>query len=360
MRRDRRGRPTPRKDRLDFAPSGRRPVGAAGRWAARADAFVSPEPAATPRVRTVLAAVDGTPFGEHALPLAAAVARQAGATLRVIHVFSARETAGEATRLLADARWVLDRRRRQGEYLDGLVRRLVRSYPLPVTGSLLDGADVPEAVCEASATADLVVMATRERGSWSRFVWGSVTAAVARRARCSVLLVRGRGDPPCLDAARLPRDVLVPLDGSERGEEAMRAAVTLGSLSAAGYDLLHVVSAWSFAGVSLHGHGALTPLPGEMPVVDARAYLDGAAARLARQGVTATSSVVIDDRPVAESIAGYAERTGAELVALTTRGRGPLSRLFRGSVAEEVACRLNVPVLLTRPRTPVAAADTEQ
>jgi nucleotide-binding universal stress UspA family protein len=203
-------------------------------------------------------------------------------------------------------------------------------------------------------------MATRERGSWSRFVWGSVTAAVARRAHCPVLLVRGRDDPPGLEAARLPRDILVPLDGSERGEEAMRAAVALGSLSAAHYDLLHVVSAWSFAGLSAHGHGAPTPLPGEMPVADARDSLDGVAARLDRQGATATSNVVIDDRPIAEAIAGYAERTGAELVALTTRGRGPLSRLFRGSVAEEVARRVGVPVLLTRPRTPVALSGTEQ
>ena len=142
---------------------------------------------------------------------------------------------------MADAPWVLDQRRRRGEYLDGLVRRLKRAHPLSVTGTLLDGADVPEAVCEASAGADLVVMATRNRGSWARFWWGSVTAAVARHARCPVLLVRGRDDSPALDAARLPRDILVALDGSERGEEAVRAAGTVGSLSRASYDLLHVI-----------------------------------------------------------------------------------------------------------------------
>ena len=108
MRRDRARRSVPRRDRIDFARSGRRPVGAPGRWAAWADAFVSPAPAGIPPVRTVLAAVDGTPFGEHALPLAAEVARRAGAMLRVVHVFSARELAGEAVRLLADSRWVRD------------------------------------------------------------------------------------------------------------------------------------------------------------------------------------------------------------------------------------------------------------
>jgi nucleotide-binding universal stress UspA family protein len=300
-----------------------------------------------------LAAVDGTPFGEHALPFAVGVARRAGAALRVVHVFPARELAGEAAGLMADARWVLDQRRRRGEYLDGLIRRLTRVHPLPVTGALLDGADVPEAVCDASAAADLVVMATRNRGSWARFWWGSVAAAVARRARCPVLLVRGREEPPDLAAVRLPHDILVPLDGTERAEEAVRSAVTLGSLSGANYDLLHIVSAWTFTGSVAH-EGGLTPLPGEMPEADARHYLDGVSARLARHGLVATGHVVIDDRPVVDAITGYAERTGAELVALTTRGRGPLSRLFRGSVAEEVACRVGVPVLLSRPRVPAA------
>jgi nucleotide-binding universal stress UspA family protein len=106
----------------------------------------------------------------------------------------------------------------------------------------------------------------------------------------------------------------------------------------------------------MHGHGGLTPLPGEMPEADARHYLRRVAARLAGDGVEATTSVVIDDRPVAAAIAGHAERTAAELVALTTRGRGPLSRLFRASVAEEVAARAGVPVLLTRPRDPAAAS----
>lgn len=70
--------------------------------------------------------------------------------------------------------------------------------------------------------------------------------------------------------------------------------------------------------------------------------------RRRRKGVVVEGDVVIDDRPAAEVIAAHAERTGAELVAMTTRGRGPLSRLFRSSVPEEVVCRVGVPVLLTR------------
>jgi nucleotide-binding universal stress UspA family protein len=96
------------------------------------------------------------------------------------------------------------------------------------------------------------------------------------------------------------------------------------------------------------GHGAVTPLPEEVSAADARGHLDRVAGRLAGYGLAATGNVVVDDRPVAAAIAGYAERTGAELVTLSTRSRGPLSRLFRGSLAEEVACRVGVPVLISR------------
>lgn len=198
-------------------------AGAADRRSPRV-ASVSPIPLGATPVRTVLVAVDGTSFGEYALPFAVEVARRAGAALRVVHVFSSWEVAGEASQLAAGAQWVLDQQRRRSEYLDGLIQRLKQVHPLPVTGALLDGADVAEAVCKASASADLVVMATRNRGAWARFWRGSVTAAVARRARCPVLLVHGREDPPDLTVARLLHDFPPSLDGGEQGEGAVRAA----------------------------------------------------------------------------------------------------------------------------------------
>lgn len=345
MRRDLAMQLAPRRQSAAVSgPTKQGATGVADQWPVRPNAREVLAPVREKPVRTVLAAVDGTPFGEHALPLAAAVAERAGAALRVAHVFSAREEAGEAAHAPAGTRRVIDRQRRRGEYLDGLVRRLARHNPLPVTADLLLGGDVAETVCEASAAADLVVMTTRGRGAWARFWRGSVTAAVVRRARCPVLLVRGRDDRSDLAVARLPQDILIPLDGTGRGEEAIRSAVALGSAGAT-YHLLHVVRAWDFSGAGAHGWG-LTPLPGEMPLVNADDYLCGVASRLAGSGGAVTARVVIDDRPVVDAIAEYAERIGAEVVAMTTRGRG---RLCRGSVANEVAGRVDVPVHLTRP-----------
>jgi nucleotide-binding universal stress UspA family protein len=298
---------------------------------------------------TVLVPVDGSPFGEHALPLAVRVARAAGAALRVVHVFSAGSAAGDAPRLLADDGWVRGQRWRRGEYLAGLARRLATTGPRPLTTALLDGADVAGAVCEAAAGADLVVMAHRGRGPWGRFWYGSVAADVARRTQAPVLLVRGGEDPPDFTGGRLSRHVLVPLDGTERGEAALGPAVALGSLSDATHELLHVVRAWRFAGDLARGYGGFTPLPGQTPEAEARRYLRRVANRLARQATTVWGSVRLDDRTTAEAIARHAELTGADLIALTAGGRGALSRLFRGSVADQVLRRSAVLVLLCRP-----------
>jgi nucleotide-binding universal stress UspA family protein len=161
-------------------------------------------------IRTVLVPVDGSPLGEHALPLAVRVARAAGAALRVVHVYSAGSAAGDAPRLLADGGWVRGQRRHRGEYLNGLARRLTTTGQRPPTTVLLDGADVAGAVCEAAAGADLVVMATRGRGPWARLWHGSVAADVARRSRVPVLQVRGGEDPPDFTGGCLPRHILVP------------------------------------------------------------------------------------------------------------------------------------------------------
>ena len=300
--------------------------------------------------RTILVPVDGTRFGEHAVPLAADIARRARAALRVILVFSLREAAGAAVRLEANERWVIDQRSRRGDYLAELGDRLTRHYSIPVSCGLVDGRETTETLCEASAAADLLVMATRGRSAWAEFWRGSVSAAVARQARCPVILVRGRNDPPDLSAVRRPRKILVPLDGTPASEAAIESAVGLGSLSGASVKLLHVIPQEPLIGLPAHPVRVADSPPGRsLTAATARSYLREVVTRLGDEEVTGAASLVVDDRPVAEAISSFAKRSGADLIALTTRGRGPLSRLARGSVAEQVVRRTDIPVLLARP-----------
>jgi nucleotide-binding universal stress UspA family protein len=291
--------------------------------------------------------VDGSPAAEHALPYALAIARRAGAEVTLVNVYSTLQAANDPERL----GW------RGGEdlveplrgYLDGLARRVTDASPVRVRTLLLDSPWPEDALCATGDwQADLVVMAARRRGWWSRLLHGSVSTGIARRSRSPVLLVpAGDGRPDPTADPPLGR-VLVPLDGSARAERALGPAVALAALSDGGCDLLRVVRSrpyvvdWSLAYL-----GRPTVTPAEQTRA-ARRYLRRVAARLRAGGVPTRWRAVADERPTAEAIAWYAGRCGADVVAVASRGGVGLAGLFRGSLAVRVARLAPVPVLICR------------
>jgi nucleotide-binding universal stress UspA family protein len=143
------------------------------------------------------------------------------------------------------------------------------------------------------------------------------------------------------------RSVLVPLDGSPFAEQALPLGVTIARACRAKLRLALVHE---------------PPLPPPSPdqadlflIADLqrrraeRAYLKEQAARLRADGPLTVVTAVLDD-PVAKALAEHVQATGVDLVVMTTHGRGPLSRLWLGSVADELVRTLAVPVLLVRPR----------
>src|SRR5262249_8289522 len=54
--------------------------------------------------------------------------------------------------------------------------------------------------------------------------------------------------------------------------------------------------------------------------------------------------------PIADALCEQAAATGADLIVMTTHGRGGLARAWLGSVADDLIRRLTVPVLLVRPQ----------
>src|SRR5262249_37193676 len=143
--------------------------------------------------RSVLVPLDGSTFGEHALPLALSIARRAGAGLHVVHVHAAPEAmyAPDGILILDDG---LEDRLKQGKqaYLDGIVQRLARVSPVRVTPVLLEGEGVADSLRAAvtGTGADLVVMTTHGRGALGRLWLGSVADELVRDLPTPLLLVR--------------------------------------------------------------------------------------------------------------------------------------------------------------------------
>ncbi len=300
------------------------------------------------RYRSLLVPLDGSAFGEHALPLALGIARRAGASVRLVYVHSPLESAWGPDRLYPDSGLDVWLKQRKQAYLDGLMRRLAKVTSVPVQPLLIEGREVAPTLCEvAGAATDLVVMSTHRRGLLGRLWHGGVADALVRRLTAPLLLVRGYDAPVDLTGDPAPRHVLIPLDGSEAAEQVLGPVLDLGTLTGAGHTLLRIIRHEADYSVAYGRAGTGRPA-GERAQAEAWGYLRRLAGRLGGEAGRVKPRLFVAGQPVAASVLWYAEKHDADLIALATRGRGALSRLFRRSVADQVARHATTPVLVVR------------
>ncbi len=153
------------------------------------------------------------------------------------------------------------------------------------------------------------------------------------------------------------QSILVPVDGSTFAEQALPLALSLARRSGASLHLIHVLqplaSVYTEAPLFVESECDLEARIQER----FRTYLDELAARLAkRRSMVVTSSLL--EGEVVPGILAHTEETKPDLVVMTTHGRGPLGRFWLGSVTDELARVLTVPLLLVRPQGE-AAPDLE-
>lgn len=310
--------------------------------------------------------LDGSAHSEHALALAAAIADVAGARLTLVRVHTplGRVTAVSGASMLEVDEYAIDRAQR---YLDGLARDMAPELngDRLATRVLVGGVSAELLRYTRESGSDLVVMTTHGRGAVGRAWLGSVADRMVRRARVPILLLRPGERSPALPAsAPAWLHVLVTLDGSDIAAQVLGSALALAKLMHARITLLRVVERTQLEfGYPSVPHGVvLEPRGLEDEVQEARAYVDGVADELHAAGAEVNAMVVVHPRP-AEAILETADAIGADLIALSTRGHGGLSRVFLGSVADKVLRGASVPVLLQRPqagrpeaRVPEAAA----
>ncbi|HEU5304204.1 MAG TPA: universal stress protein [Gemmatimonadales bacterium] len=143
-------------------------------------------------------------------------------------------------------------------------------------------------------------------------------------------------------------NILVPLDGSELAEQAVSVA---GSLARrAGGTLRLAAVEEPLPALALPSEALIGAVDVEF---EARAhtagYLDSVADGVRRVQDGTVQTVVLEG-PVASALHGYAVDEGIDLVVMTTRGRGGVSRWLTGSVADQLLRRTTVPVVLLHPK----------
>ena len=300
-------------------------------------------------LRSILVPLDGSSFGEYALPYALAVARRTGAHVQVVHKHVPPAPVHPDGVLAADLKLDPKSRIREQAYLDGVVARLTAAG-VPASSALVEGPTL-DALCHQAEVqaADLVVLTTHGRGPLSRFWLGSVADGLVRRLKQPLLLVLPTEDeaPP---VEPLPRRFLVPLDDSEETESILEPAVALGTAFGAEYTLFQVVTPPPTAGWEAN---VLDPGAEEMVreayEEQARSRLEATAEKLRGRGLTVHVKTAVAVSPGAAVLA-EAETGAHDLIALATHGRGGLTRLLLGSVADKVLRGSSLPVLVRKTR----------
>lgn len=200
--------------------------------------------------------------------------------------------------------------------------------------------DLPaNALVEVAAGAGLLVVGARGIGPIHSLLLGSVSSACLHHAPCPVAVIRSGLEVP---TPHERRRVVVGVDGSSEGQQALRWAAEHASATGS---TLEVVHAWHTPVMTA---GALAYVPIEVDTFEttAREVLD-------RMMTTITdvplhepaSSILIQDRPT-KALLDCAK--GADLVVVGARGLGGFTGLLLGSVSDQLSRHAPCPVVVVR------------
>ncbi|GAA4682123.1 universal stress protein [Pseudonocardia yuanmonensis] len=281
---------------------------------------------------TVVAGIDGSDLAIGAARWAAAEAARHRCVLRLVRAYRMPPASNpEAASLL----WS-----HAHHQLWNAAHRVRAVVPeLAVEQAVVEG-DPTEVLLHESAGARLLVVGTRGVGGFAALLVGSVGAALARRAECPLVVVRGPVLPDAaLTRADRTRPVVVGVDGSPAGETALAFAFA-------------EADAWSAPVVAVHAWlehleeaDALAGLA-ELEQHEREVLAERLAGWTGKYpGVPVSRELV--HGPPARALVAWSDT--ARLVVVGSTGRGRVGRALLGSTGRALLQHANAPVAVVRP-----------
>jgi nucleotide-binding universal stress UspA family protein len=305
-------------------------------------------------VKQILCPVDLSEFSGRALRHALALSRWYGASLVAL---------GVRPTVLQPTPWMeypmampleapADRERAARAVLE-FVTDIAGTTPVQVI--VRDGS-VPHEIIRAATElpADLIVMGTHGLSGFERFMLGSVTEKVLRKAPCPVLTV-----PPAIAADRSPtvvfRTIVCGVDFSRAGNQAFEYAVSLAQEAGGRIVLVHALEWFAEEEPKLSAHFNVSEFRRTLEA-DARQQLAALVPESARTWCE-PESIIVHGKAYRELLRIAAERQ-ADLIVLGVRGRTIADMALFGSTTQHVLRQATCPVLTVplERRAAVAAA----
>lgn len=274
------------------------------------------------RYQKILVALDGSALAERVLPPALLLAEKMAASLTLLRVVTAPPGLDLEDKLLRS------RRAEAAAYLEAVGAK-AQPTAVEITTAVLSGGVAKTIVHYAREhEVDLIVICSHGRSGLSRWVLGSVTSRVLRKAPCSTLVIRAKKIIPLFSQ----NQILAPLDGSPLAERALPPAMAIAQAVSARVTLLSVIFSPGELAPVLYQHH-LDQIVGEEQVNKAR-YLNEVRARWQDRGVPMETAVKTG--AAGEGIITYAGRHAVDLIVMCSHGRSGVEHWAYGSVTEKV------------------------
>jgi nucleotide-binding universal stress UspA family protein len=283
---------------------------------------------------TILVPTDGSDHAVRAAEHGLYLARAFDATVHLLNVVDVQAAAGLfdaggvdrafVERLEASGEEAIDAAEAVAGETDRVRTALVRGAP-------------PEAIIEYAGEhgVDLIAMGTHGRTGLDRYVAGSVTERVVRRADVPVLTTRATERNP---AETGYDEVLVPTDGSDHAAAATDHGLAIAERVGARVHALNVIELDRVAAA----RASVADLRDRLEAEGDR--VTGAVATRAREAGLDAATAVREGSP-AKVLLGYAAEHDVDLIAMGTAGRTGLDRYLVGSTTARTLRRADAAVL---------------
>jgi nucleotide-binding universal stress UspA family protein len=290
------------------------------------------------RIENILCPVDFSEFSSRALHHAGALAYKHGARLTVLHVVPNRPFTDLPLPALTDdeRRQLTDQVRRFGADLPAEVSPdiLVREAPVVSREILSQAKAIP---------ADLLVIGSHGRSGFERFLLGSVTEKVMRRAPCPTLVVPRRAEDVMVDEPVRFRRILCSIDFSPSSTHALQYARSMVDEEGGQVVLLHAIE--------VPPELRANPLVEEYDVAKVRAAAEADGLRRLQQLVPEVPpwcnvKTLVREGAAYREILRVAGEGSADPIVMGVQGRGAMDLLAFGSNTARVSRGAALPVLI--------------
>ncbi len=283
-------------------------------------------------IQEITVLLDGSGFAAQALPLAKVISNTLGAHMTLLSSVKNHtqdlQKQFEATKAERDA------------YLTSIVNDLwVQGYPANYTIRPGFIADATAGLIEENGI-DLVITTTRGKSGVQHWLTGGVSAKLVHKIDKPVLLVPGL-DEANSSEPKLAR-ILVALDGSIYSESVLPYARAFGMAFGSELVLLSVSQIPEVE--NYRAPADVVEAIRSKAVRNMQKFLEAVARSLREDGLN-VRTLVTGSMP-ARTITEIADQEGADLIMLTSRGRGGLDLLMMGSVAQRVVQNTQCPVFM--------------